>query len=277
MEKCDFHIHTIYSDGLLSPSEIISLADKRNEKYIAITDHDTTEGLNDAMKLSKESKVKLIPGIELSTSYKDKSVHVLGFFKKDSYKNKSLNDKLKELQNYRVIRAKKIVQKLKDEYNIIISAEKLLKNSKNTVARPNIAREIIRAGYPYTHEYIFDNFIGENCKAYVKTMKMDTKDGIQFLKDNNALVFLAHPKLIHKPYLKEVLNLPFDGIECIYSKNTSEETSYFIDYARKNNLLISCGSDFHGNVMHDKKHGDLGCVEILDKDLDKFLNALGIN
>ncbi|WP_244833112.1 PHP domain-containing protein [Clostridium sp. BJN0001] len=276
MEKCDFHIHTIYSDGLLSPSEIILLSDERNQKYIAITDHDTTEGLDDAINLSKNANVKLIPGIELSTSYKDKSVHILGFFKKDSYKNKDLNSKLTELQNYRVIRAKKIVQKLKDEFNIIISVEKLLKNSKDTVARPNIAREIINAGYPYTHEYIFNNFIGENCKAYVRTKKINTKDGINFLKDNGAVVFLAHPKLIHKEYLQEVLKLHFDGIEAIYSQNTNEENSYFIDYAKKNNLLISCGSDFHGNPTKDKKHGDLGCVELSRDDLNKFLSALDI-
>lgn len=276
MVKVDFHVHTSASDGILSPSQIVERAKLNNLKYLAITDHDTLTGLNEAILESKKNNITLIPGIELSTQHNDESVHILGFFKDDSYENPDLIKELEKIKNHRIERAKKMVEKLKSEFNIIIDFNSILKQADDAVARPHIARAIIDAGYDYDFEHIFSNFIGKGCKAYVPTSKLSTIDGIKLLKKYNALVFLAHPKLINNTPISEFLTMNLDGIEAIYFQNNEEETKSFIEIAETNNLLVSCGSDFHGNIESDLRHGDIGSVNMPENYLEKFLNALNI-
>lgn len=276
MLKVDFHVHTTSSDGTLSPKEVIQRAHKNNVKYLAITDHDTLTGLSEAIEESMKYDITLIPGIELSTQFNNESVHVLGFFKGDSYKNEELIKELDIIKNHRVIRAKKIIYKLKEEFNIEISFEKVLKDAKDTIARPHIAREIINCGYPYTLDEIFDNFIGKGCKAYVPTLKLTTNDGLDLLRKYNALVFLAHPKLIVKTPISEFLSMNFDGFESIYYQNSFEENQRFLKLASENNLLISCGSDFHGDLESDTRHGDIGSMELPYEYLSKLLSLLDL-
>ena len=182
MLKADFHVHTTSSDGTLSPTEVVQRAHKNNVKYLAITDHDTLTGLNEAIEESLKYDITLIPGIELSTQHNNESIHILGFFKDDNFKNEELIKELDKIKNHRIIRAKNIVHKLKEEFNIEINFEKILKDANDTIARPHIAREIIKCGYPYTVDEIFNNFIGKNCKAYVPTLKLSTNDGVKTSK-----------------------------------------------------------------------------------------------
>ncbi len=277
MLKVDFHVHTTSSDGILSPSEAVKRAYENNVKYLAITDHDTVAGLTEAIEESYKYDIILIPGIELSTQHNNESVHILGFFKDDNFKNQELIKELDNIKNHRIIRAKKMVNKLKEEFNIEINFEKILKDAKDTIARPHIAREIINCGYPYTHDEIFNKFIGKNCKAYVPTLKLSTIDGLKLLKKYNAHVFLAHPKLIVNSSIHEFLFMDFDGLESIYYLNTQEETEFFLKLANDNNLLVSCGSDFHGNLKDDTRHGDIGSVELPYEYLSKFLSSLNLS
>ena len=194
MIKADFHVHTSSSDGVLSPKEVVFKAYKNNVKYLSITDHDTVSGLDEALVESQKYDISFIPGIELSTQYNNESIHILGYFKDKSYNNQNFIQELDKIKNHRIIRAQKITKKLDDEFNIKISFEKILKESKDTIARPHIAKAIIDAGYDYSHDEIFDKFIGKDSKAYVPTLKLSTEYGINLLKKYNALVFLAHPK-----------------------------------------------------------------------------------
>lgn len=276
MLKSDFHIHTSFSDGTLSPSEVVQRANGNNVQVLAITDHDTLTGIDEAIEESVKHNIMLIPGIELSTQHNNESIHILGFFKTDDYKNKEFIDELDKIKNHRVIRARKMVHKLKEEFTIEVNFDKILKNASDTVARPHIAREIIKSGYPYTVDEIFDNFIGKGCKAYVPTLKLSTAEGINLLKKYNALVFLAHPKLIQKSNINEFLSLDFDGIESIYCQNTKEENEYYVKLAQEHNLLISCGSDFHGSLETDTRHTDIGSMELPSEYLFRLLSALGL-
>ena len=276
MLKVDFHVHTTSSDGVLSPTEVVQRAHKNNVKYLAITDHDTITGLNEAIEESIKYDITLIPGIELSTQHNNESIHILGFFKDDNFKNEELIKELTKIKNHRVIRAKNIIHKLKEEFNIEISFEKIFKDAKDTIARPHIAREIINCGYPYTMEEVFNKFIGNGCKAYVPTLKLSTNEGLKLLKKFNALVFLAHPKLIFNSSIDDFLAMNFDGLESIYYQNTHEENKKFLKLANKNNLLISCGSDFHGSLKTDTRHGDIGSMELPYEYLSNLLSALDI-
>jgi predicted metal-dependent phosphoesterase TrpH len=277
MLKVDFHVHTTSSDGVLSPTEVVQRAHKNNVKYLAITDHDTITGLNEAIEESIKYDITLIPGIELSTQHNNESIHILGFFKDDNFKNEELIKELTKIKNHRVIRAKNIIHKLKEEFNIEISFEKIFKDAKDTIARPHIAREIINCGYPYTMEEVFNKFIGNGCKAYVPTLKLSTNEGLKLLKKFNALVFLAHPKLIFNSNIDDFLAMNFDGLESIYYQNTNEENYKFLKLANENNLLISCGSDFHGSLKTDTRHGDIGSMELPYEYLSKLLSALNVS
>ncbi|MGN2348526.1 PHP domain-containing protein [Clostridium cagae] len=276
MCKIDFHVHTSCSDGLLSPIEVVKRAKQNSVSYLAITDHDTLSGLDAGIKCGNELDIKIIPGIELSTQCNNESIHLLGFFKDNSYNNPKLINELDKIKNHRIIRAKEIIKKLNTEFNIIINFDDVLSNGKDTIARPHIARAIINAGYPYDNEYIFQNFIGKDCKAYVPTLKLSTEDGVSLLKSYNVLVFLAHPKLITNSPIDKFLKMNLDGIEAIYFQNTKDEEENFINIAIENNLLISCGSDFHGNLKDDKKHGDIGSMNMPSIYFENFLNALNI-
>ena len=265
MFKCDLHTHSICSDGRFNPKEIIEMAKKRNLNYISLTDHDTLTGINEAILEAKKLNINFIPGIELSTEYNGESIHVLGFFNKEDYKNPKLNKILADLKEKRISRAYKIVENLKKLHNIELDINKVLSNGKDTIARPHIAKAIIDAGYPYDHDYIFKNFIGNNCPAYVPSTKLSTQDGIKLLKEFNALVFLAHPILVKKVSVEELINLGFDGIEAIYYRNTESDTSNLLKLAKEKNLYISCGSDCHG-IPNDKSHGNVGDINIPKED-----------
>ena len=271
MIKADFHVHTSSSDGVLSPKEVVFKAYKNNVKYLSITDHDTVSGLDEALVESQKYDISFIPGIELSTQYNNESIHILGYFKDKSYNNQNFIQELDKIKNHRIIRAQKITKKLDDEFNIKISFEKILKESKDTIARPHIAKAIIDAGYDYSHDEIFDKFIGKDSKAYVPTLKLSTEYGINLLKKYNALVFLAHPKLIKNTPIEEFIKMNIDGIESIYYQNTTEETNYYLNLAKEYNLLNSCGSDFHG-IQNDT----IGSMEISSENLSNLLEKLQI-
>ncbi|MGL4772915.1 MAG: PHP domain-containing protein [Clostridium sp.] len=276
MFKVDFHMHSTASDGLLTPTEVVKRAHKNGVKYMSLTDHDTVSGIDDAIKEGNKLGVKVIPGVELSTNFNGESIHVLGFFKDDSYKNEEFISSLNELKNKRVIRAEKIVDKLREVYDIDINFKNVLERGNDVVARPHIAKEIISAGYPYDIEYIFQNFIGKGCGAYIPTNKLTVLDGIKFLKKYNAITILAHPVLIKNSSLSDFLNIGLDGIEAVYFQNTKEDESNLISFAREHNLLITAGSDCHGDFDNDIRHGDIGDMPLDEMFLNKFLKKLNL-
>ncbi|MDY4079284.1 MAG: PHP domain-containing protein [Clostridium sp.] len=273
MTKVDFHVHSTCSDGLLAPENVVKRAYEKSVKYLALTDHDTVSGLDIAKAKAKSLGINFIPGIELSTNYNKESIHILGFFKDESYKDKKLIDYLNELKERRNIRAIKMIEKLKEEFNIIIDKDKIFKKANGgVIARPHIAYEIIESGYNYTKDEIFNKLIGKDCPAYVPTTKISPEEGINILKKHNALVFLAHPILIKKSPITDFLSFGFDGIEGVYFQNSKDDEKRFINFALENNLLISAGSDCHGDFNGDTRHGDIGCMNLEEKYLKAFCN-----
>ena len=271
---CDLHTHSTASDGKYSPKDVVRKAYDRGVKYLALTDHDTLSGIDEAKSEAENLDIYFIPGLELSTTYKGETIHILGYFKGDDYKNSDLNKFLEDLKIKRIERAHEIVKRLRKFNDIEIDVNEVLKNGKDTIARPHIAKAIIDAGYNYSKEYIFDNFLGDHSPAYVPANKLDTEEGIKLLKKYNAVVILAHPVLLKKLHVLDVLHLDFDGIEGIYGLNTPEETENFLNIVDKKDLLTSCGSDSHGHEEDDTKHGILGSQSMEEHRLEKFLNKL---
>lgn len=274
--KGDFHTHSTESDGKFSPSALVELAKTKNIDIMALTDHDTTNGIIAAILSGKKENIKIIPGIELSTRYNNESIHVLGYFKDDSYKSDKFQNVLTEITTFRVKRAKLIVEKLKEHFNIIIDYKEVFKNAGGVVARPHIAKAIIDAGYNYSLDYIFNNIINEDSPAYVPNRKLELNAGIKLLKSVNALVILAHPVLVKKTPIKELMKFDFDGIEAIYPLNKKEDTERFLKLADEFNKLVTAGSDFHSGTIDDTKHGKLASVYLEEEPLNKFLKALDV-
>lgn len=274
-KKGDFHLHSSASDGKFSPKDVVNLAKEQSLDIISLTDHDTISGLEEAISQSILMEIKIIPGIELSTLYKGKSVHVLGYFKTTDSIDTDFKNFLQEMNDYRLYRAKKIIGNLYKFFNIKLDYRKMLENAHGVVARPHIAKAIIDAGYNYSFDYIFSEFIGENSPAYVPNKKLTTEDAISLLKSMKAMAVLAHPVLIKGMDAEEVIKLPFDGIEAIYSANTQDDTLKFINYANEYHKIISAGSDFHGLDGGDSKHASQpGQVYLGEDRIELFLKKL---
>lgn len=274
--KGDFHIHSYASDGKLSSKEIILIAKNSDIDIISITDHDNTNSIEDGLVEADKNNIKLIPGIELSTIYKKESIHILGYFKNDMYKEQAFQNELSLIATHRQIRAKEMVLKLHEFFNIDIDFEKIYNDSKGVLARPHIAKAIIEAGYPYGWEYIFNNIIDKKSPAYVSNKRITLADGIKLLKSFGALVVLAHPVLIKNSSINELIKFDFDGIEAIYPLNTVGDTKKYIEIAEINKKFITAGSDFHGLGNIDSTHGIMGEVYLQGHYLKSFLHHLGI-
>lgn len=273
-KKGDFHIHTNASDGIFSPSEVLNIAKDQNVDILAITDHDTTAGIDEALYTGNKLNIKVIPGIELSTLYNGENIHVVGLFKDDKYNSKEFKNILLDMKNYRLWRSQKIVENLDKYFNIKIDHDKIVENTKGLIARPHIAKAIIDAGYADDFDYIFKNYLSNESPAFVPNKKLSTKSGIDLLKKFNALCILAHPVLIKNSSIDDLLKLNFDGIEAIYSLNKKKDTNTFLSKAKEYNKIITAGSDFHGIGRHNKIKTNIGCVNLKSKEIDILLKKL---
>ncbi|MDT8715223.1 PHP domain-containing protein [Clostridium sp. 19966] len=270
--KIDLHLHTTASDGKLSPSELVALAVKENLSYIAVTDHDTTKGLSEALKSSRNSGITVFPGIELSTQKNGENVHILGYFNSEDYLSDKFQGELKSMEEHRKWRSRKIIENLKKYFDISLNYENILNKAKGVIGRPHIARAILEAGYDFSWEYIFDKLIGNDSPAYVPNKNLSPKEGLRLLKSAGAITVLAHPVLVKQNSAEDLLALDFDGIEAIYSLNEENDTKNFVNLAIKNNKIITCGSDYHGGDIGDTKHGYIGSLEYPENYFNKFKN-----
>lgn len=266
--KADLHSHTTYSDGVLSVDEIINLAISLGLDYLSITDHDCLDGSIEAIKLTKNRPLKIIPGIELSTFHNNENIHILGYFKSNFDAN-FLENFLETQRVMRLERARKIIKKLHD-LGIVVNPSKL--DKIKSITRGSIAQLIVESGYYYSKQEIFDKFLGDGAPAYLPSTDLPTEEGIKLLKSAGAITVLAHPVNIKNTPILDFIEMGVDGIEAIYPINSEADTHKFLELARNHNLIVTGGSDFHR--FNDYKHGHLGSSVLKDKQLVRFLNTL---
>ncbi len=267
--KADLHTHTTFSDGTKTNIELLTMAKENGLDIISITDHDTCSNVEENMNVAKDLGITYIPGIELSTLERNKSVHVLGYFTDKSYENKEMKDYYVFIKKSREDRTKKFIVNLKQHFNIIITYEDVLSFSEGIIARPHIAKAI-NLNYPeYSFNYIFREFIGDYSKAYVPSSKLKVEEGIELLRRNNCVVVLAHPILLKQHIREQVLSYNYDGIEARYYRNNEQDEDLFKALASKRGMFITGGSDYHG-IENDEKHGTVGDYYIGD-DIKDFL------
>lgn len=254
--KFDLHTHTTNSDGMFSSKDLIDLAVKKKLNGIAITDHDNIDGLQEAIDYSLEfENFKLIPGIEFSSIYKGQEVHILGYF--IDYKDKRLIKLSEEIKNSRINRSFKIIEKLnKLGVNITIEDVKYF-SQKDFIGRPHIARALIKNGYVKNISEAFEKYLGINSPAYADRYKINIEKIIDLIETIGGVSILAHPGLIgDRNIIDYCISKGINGLEAIYPEHSADDFRYFFDKAKKNKLIITGGSDFHGDRSKDILLGD---------------------
>lgn len=246
----DLHMHSLYSDGTSTTNELVKMAMEKNMKLISLTDHDTIDGLSEMKKLCDENNIKFINGIEVSTVYNGKEVHILGYFL--NIEDKKLIDFSKEMKKARVIRNEKTI-KILNEHGLNITKEDTYKEAEGEiVSKTHLAKAIVAKGYAVDIADAFKKYLGPKSIGYVPKVELSPLDGIKIIKDNGGLAFLAHPKLIGLDknefliLIKEMKKFGLDGLETYYSTFSNEDIKYYEKISEEFSLIRSAGADFHG-------------------------------
>lgn len=250
MKKTDLHIHTSFSDGSLTPNEIIKWASKKKIYAIAITDHDTVEGIKSAVKSGRLYDIIIIAGIEISCTFEEEEIHLLGYF--IDYEDKNLLEITKILKKSRESRAEKIIKKLNDLGFDILLEDVYNISGTGVIGRPHIAKAMIRKKYVNTVEEGFEKYLMKGRPAYVERFKLSIEEGINLIHSTGGVAVIAHPGLIkNKNVIYEAIRLNADGIEAIHSKHSKRDMLKYSEIGNRYNLIITGGSDFHGDFINN--------------------------
>ena len=251
MGYVDLHLHTTASDGVLSPSEIVRYAKAKGLQAIAITDHDTIEGLEEGLSEGEKIGFEVIPGIEISAEHSSGSMHILGFFL--DIRHPLLNEKLRYLQKARAERNPKIVEKL-NRLGIDITFEEVLKASGGgQVGRPHFANVLLEKKFVRSFQEAFDRFLKKGAPAYVDKLRFTSKEAFHFINEAKGVAVLAHPNTLgmegYSGLEKLILQLVEEGlkgIEVYYPEHSSSEVAQYKTFAERYGLLATGGTDYHG-------------------------------
>ncbi len=259
MKSIDLHVHSNKSDGSVPPEKLVSMAMTKHLSAFALTDHDTVDGLEAAVSYAKklrqeemEDVPEVIPGIELSTEYMGKDIHLVGLC--IDYHNEEFKLHLQHFVKSRIERNRKMCAKL-SEAGIDITYEKLIAEFPDSVlTRAHYAVYLVKHGYSLSKEDAFSQYLGDHTKYFVPREKITPEMGVELILKAGGIPILAHPVLYHMSdaRLEElVLRLKkagLVGIEAIYATYTTAEERQMRKLAEKYDLLISGGSDFHGEA-----------------------------
>lgn len=259
MQKIDLHTHSNKSDGSLSPSQLMEAAKDAGLAAIALTDHDTIEGLPEAKMAAVRYGIELVPGIELAASYKNMEVHIVGL--DINMESAALNDALELIQDSRNQRNLEMVS-IMQEHGIDITMDKLQElEGEAVLTRANFANYLVHTGFVKTTDEAFKKYIGHGDIFYVPRKRITPRDAVRLILTAGGIPVLAHPLLykFSKPQLEECLaELKKDGLEGLevyYSMNAPGDDNRMRHLADKYKLSYSGGSDFHGTY---KPHIQLG-------------------
>lgn len=268
--EADLHIHSHFSDGTHTPSQIIDLAHKKGLSAISITDHDTIAAYSEELfDIAKKNHIELIPGVEVSSSHKKEEVHILGY--NIDLKEKRFHEFLGNIQKLRDERNKAMLERCRS-MGMAISDEEFfaLKDPKTRVlGRPHIAYLLKQKKYVENEKEAFQKYLRKHASCYVAGEKYSSIEVIGQIHLAGGKAILAHPHFIrsHKT-LSELMAMPFDGLECHYGLFSKEDNERMIKLAREKKWIVTGGSDFHGDV---KPHLPIGASTVGKEAIEKIL------
>ncbi len=242
----DLHLHSLYSDGLLSPEQLVKQAYSRGIQAMSLTDHDSVEGIAEARAAAQSLDMDFIPGVELSATYKNLDMHVLGYFV--DTENASFLQFLERFQQGRYERAEKMVRRLRDQ-GLAINFEDVVEIAgPGPIGRPHVAEVLARTGQVSSFDHAFFYYIGRHCPAYVKKIEISPEQAAEIVHQASGLAVLAHPLVgpQTRKDVTEMLDAGLDGLEVLHPKLTKADSQWLKSVAEKEGLLVTGGSDYHG-------------------------------
>ena len=267
----DLHTHTTASDGTLAPEELVKEAASQDVTTLAVTDHDTTGGLEAALKAGTRYGIEILPGIEINTESDGTELHILGYL--NDFQGDKFQSILQEIRNERLVRAWKILEKLK-KLGLEVSESSVMDVAQGSaVCRPHIARSLVRSGYCVTVKEAFDKYLKKDSKAYVPRNSLAPREAIQLIKESGGVPVLAHPGLVGNDGLVPTLvDSGLEGIEAYYNRHTPAMIKHYEELALKYQLIQTGGSDYHGPT--NGLHGKLGSVKMPEGVLETLKERL---
>lgn len=241
----DLHLHTTESDGTWTPEQLVREATRRGLKVIAITDHDTTAGIEAALKFAPR-EIEVVPGIELSTVAPDgEEVHILGLWIDPKFA--PLKEQLTILRQARLGRTGEILERLNSLGITLENSEVLEFAQKDVLSRSHIASALLARGVVSTKQEAFDSLIGQGAPAYVERYKLAPEDAVELILQSGGVPVLAHPGLLESlEILPSLIKVGLVGLEVVHPSHTKAQTENLSKLAVKWQLLPSGGSDCHG-------------------------------
>lgn len=277
----DLHVHTTASDGTYTPREIVKYALQQGIKALAITDHDTIDGVEEALAASQEFGVEVIPGVEIGVDYPGE-MHILGYYL--DYQNKQLNDGLRLLLQYRDMRNPQMIKKLNELGFDITMKEVKQAAGGEVIGRPHIADVLVTKGFVKDNKEAFEKYLAAGKPAYVPKDRLTPQEGIELITAAGGIPVLAHPKYLdieEGKSLKElVLSLKefgLKGIEVYYTTYSQVETAMYLELAENCGLLPTGGTDFHGKnkpeILLGRGEGNLNIPYSILENLKTYRNS----
>jgi predicted metal-dependent phosphoesterase TrpH len=251
MGYVDLHLHTTASDGVKSPSDLVRYAKTRGLQAIAITDHDTIEGLKEGFEEGEKISFEVIPGIEISAEHSPGSMHLLGYFIDSSHP--LLKHRLEYLQKARAERNPKMVEKL-NRLGVNITYEEVLEASgKGQVGRPHFAQVLMGKKYVKSFQEAFDRYLKKGAPAYVDKMRFAPGEALHFINEAKGIAVLAHPNTLGlngyselEDLILQLLKEGLRGIEVFYPEHSPADIAQYKGLAERYGLVMTGGTDYHG-------------------------------
>ena len=246
----DLHSHTNESDGSLAPSKLIEDAVRGGVTVLAITDHDTLAGYDLALPAAQAADVDLVCGIELSTKLRGRSTHLLGYFP-GAGPLQEFRGWIRLQQQARKDRNIRLVARLR-ELGFAITLEEAEARGRGMTGRPHFAAILLEKGYVRDYRQAFDDYLDESAQAYVYRQEPTFAEGISVIRQAGGIASLAHPTRVHGDVVEmmpELCAAGLSAIEAYHSDHSPEDTAHFLELARRYGLLVTGGSDFHGEAV----------------------------
>jgi predicted metal-dependent phosphoesterase TrpH len=279
----DLHAHTTASDGSLTPRQLVERAARQGVKALAVTDHDTLDGLSEAMAAGTEYSVEIVPGLEISAEFPVGTMHILGYY--IALGPTPLQEQLAALRDARDQRNPRIIAKLQSLGYDITLAEVERMAGGNVVGRPHFARVMLEKGYVATPQEAFDRFLAKGAAAYEEKARLEPPAAIAAIKQAGGVAVLAHPYQLRARSEAELESIVaalkeagLDGMEVIYSRHNATQIEDYRRLATRYDLLITGGSDFHGVTKPDIEVGiGLGNLAVPPELLDAVKRRAQLN
>jgi predicted metal-dependent phosphoesterase TrpH len=276
MLKADLHLHTNKSDGLFSPSELVATAKRYGLAAIAITDHDTVDGIDEGIDAGRAENITVVPGIEFNTQIGREELHILGYYINRNYDR--LKSLVMELRAARYRRIERMVDKL-NNLGLRITIEQVMDECREdaSVGRPHVARALKKAGYVTDIKEAFEKHIGFDRPAFVERYKLPPDKAIDIIKSAGGVPVLAHPGLLQcKEHVFMCIEDGIQGIEVYHSRHSASDSIVFADIANRYGLIPTGGSDCHGDRDND---GNLlmGSVTVTYDTVERLIECAELN